>query len=207
MIISSNVFPVRLVFLTAILMSLYVGVPNAAGQTSTNSPQEHIKVVGHLPLNGMQVNQMFVQQRDSKYFLYLHRPAKDAFALVDVTKPDKPVLLNPNALKEAPGSQVQLPAGGSHLVLAVTPEGGAAQATPAGVPLPTETVQFVDMSNPKSAKSLQTFKGVTSVYSDDARKLVYLVNAEGLWIVRHRLTRPMPLCTSEDALTPQPNCQ
>jgi hypothetical protein len=69
------------------------------------------------------------------------------------------------------------------------------------------TVQFVDTSNPKTAKTVKTFKGVTSLYTDNARKLVYLVNAEGLWIVSHRMIRPMPLCTSEEALNPLPDCQ
>jgi hypothetical protein len=207
MTVSSSFLPDRLAFLTTILLSLLVGVPSASAQTSSGSPQEHVKVVGHLPLDGMHVNQMFTQQRDHKFYLYLHRPLKDAFALVDVTDANKPVLLNRDAIKEAPGSQVQPPAGGSVLALTVTPEGGPAHPAPAAIQLPTETVQFVEISDPKNPKSLKAFKGVTSVYSDDARKLVYLVNGEGLWIVSHRMVRPMPLCTSEDAISPLPDCQ
>jgi hypothetical protein len=184
-----------------------VGAGSAAAQTSSDSPQEHVKVVANLPLDGMHVNQMFMQQRDSKFYLYLHRPIKEAFALVDVTNPDKPALLTREALKEPPGSQVLPPASGSVLALTVTPEGGPPHSTPTAVQLPTETVQFVDTSNPKSAKTVKTFKGVTSLYTDNARKLVYLVNAEGLWIVSHRMIRPMPLCTSEEALNPLPDCQ
>lgn len=207
MSISTSIVPGRLAFLSSILLTLLVGVPSAAAQTSSGSPLEQVKVVGHLPLDGMHVNQMFVQQRDHKFYLYLHRPRKDAYVLVDVTKPYKPLLLSRDALKEKPATQVQPPAAGSVLALTVTPEGGTAQAAPAAVQLPTETVQLVDMSNPKSAKTVKTFKGVTSVYPDDARKLVYLVNGEGLWIVRHHMTRPLPLCTSEEALTPLPECQ
>lgn len=207
MLISLNVFPGRSVFLTVILLSLLVVAPRVAAQTPSGSSQEQVKVLAHLPLEGMRVNQMFVQQRGNKSYLYLHRPTKDAFALVDVSKPDKPVLLSRDALKEAPGSQVEAPAGGSVLALTVISEGSAAQAAPAAVQLPTETVHFVDMSNPKSPKSVKSFKGVTSVYSDDARKLVYLVNADGLWIVSHHMTRPMPFCTSEDALNPVPECR
>ena len=207
MTISLSVLSGRLAFLSAISLSLLVGVPSAAAQTSSSSSQEQVKVLAHLPLDNMQVNQMFVQQRDNKFYLYLHRPAKDAFALVDVSKPDKPVLLSRDAMNETPGSQVQPPAGGSVLALTVTPEGGTAHVVPAALKLPTETVQLVDMSNPKSAKSVKTFKGVTSVYPDDARKLVYLVNGDGLWIVSHRMIRPMPLCTSEQALTPLPECR
>ena len=207
MTVSSSVLPHRLTFLTAILLSLLVGARSAVAQTSSGSPQEHVKVVANLPLDGMHVNQMFMQQRDSKFYLYLHRPLKEAFALVDVTNPDKPALLTRDALKEPPGSQVLPPAGGSVLALTVTPEGGPAHAAPTAVQLPTETVQFVDTSNPKSAKTVKTFKGVTTLYTDDARKLVYLVNGEGLWIVSHRMIRPMPLCTSEEALNPLPDCQ
>jgi len=206
MIIFSNFLSGRLAFLTTILLSLLVGV-SSAGQTPTGSSPEHVKVLAHIPLEGMHVNQMFVQQRDNKFYLYLHRPMKDAFALVDVSHPDKPVLLTRDALKEAPGGQVQAPASGSVLALTVTPEAGASHAMPTTVQLPTETVQFVDMSDPKNAKTVKTFKGVTSVFPDDARKLVYLVNGEGLWIVSHRMVRPMPLCTSEEAMNPLPNCQ
>lgn len=198
---------VRLALLSSISLGLLVGVPIAAAQTSSGSSQEQVRVLAHLPLQGMRVNQMFVQQRDNKLYLFLHRPWKDAFALVDVSNPEKPVLLSRDALQETPGSQVQPPASGSVLALAVTPEQGAAHLAPSALKLPTETVQLVDMSNPKSAKSVKTFKGVTSVYPDDARKLVYLVNADGLWIVSHHLHRPMPLCTSEAALTPLPECR
>jgi hypothetical protein len=164
---------------------------NHPAQTSKGS-QEHVKVLANLPLNGMHVNQMFIQQRDTKFYLYLHRPTKEGFALVDVTNPEKPILLSRNALKDAPGGQVQPPADSSALALTVTPEDGPAHTTQAATQLPTETVQFVDMSDPKNAKTVKSFKGVTSVYPDDARKMVYLVNAGGLWIISHRLTRPMP---------------
>ena len=69
-------------------------------------------------------------------------------------------------------------------------------------PLPTETVQLLNMSDPKNVKVMKTFKGVTSIYPDDGRKLVYLVNSDGLWIVSHRMTHPLPLCNSGSALTP-----
>jgi hypothetical protein len=205
--ISFRMLSSGLAFLTTIFLSLLVSVPSAAARTSSGAAEEHVKVVAHLALNGMHVNHMFVQQRGSEFFLYLHRPIKDAFALVDVTNPDKPVLLSRNALKEAPKSQVQPPTGDAVVALTVTPDAAPTHEAPAAVPLPTETVQFVDISNPKSAKTLKTFKGVTSVYSDDARKLVYLVNGEGLWIVSHHMSRAMPLCSSEDAMIPNPDCQ
>jgi len=182
--------------------------PQTAGGLQMVSGQEHITVVGHIPLDGMSVNQMFVQQRNNnKVYLYLHRPTKQAYAVVDVTKPGDPVLLNRDALKQAKGERVEGPATGSVVAIAVTPENGTGSSATPAVQLSTETVQFVDMSDPKNPKSVKTFKGVTSVYPDDSRKLVYLVNGEGLWIVSHHMTHPLPMCNSEAALTSEPDCQ
>lgn len=206
--------PVRFIFL-AVLSSLVALASNttapssanhaiASGLQTTTNGQEHIRVVSHLPLNGMHVNQMFVEQRGDKVYLFLHRPTKQAYALIDVTNPEKPVLLERNAMKSS--GQTEAPGTGSVFAVTVTPEGGSNQPTSAA-PLPTETVNLVDMSDPKKVKTVKTFKGVTSIYREDGRKLVYIVNNEGLWIVSHRMTHPLPLCDSESALSPEPDCQ
>jgi hypothetical protein len=180
--------------------------PETASGLKTISGKEQIKILGHLPLEGMRVNQMFTQSRGDKVYLFLHRPTKDAFAVVDVTNPDKPAIVSRDVLQEKSGEQVQT-APGSVLAIAVTPENGNGQTTAAPVNLPTETVQLVDMSDPKNVKSLKKFTGVTSVYSDDNRKLIYLVNGEGLWVIGHHMTHPLPMCNSEASLTPIPDCQ
>jgi hypothetical protein len=216
MMVSPGVLPSRRLAMTvSVLLCFLAVVSRAPAQTSNNpetasglktiSGKEQIKILGHLPLNGMHVNQMFTQRRGDKVYLFLHRPTKDAFAVVDVTNPNKPSLVSRDVLQEKSGEQVQT-APGSALAIAVTPENGG-QAGAAPVNLPTETVQLVDMSDPKNAKSLKKFTGVTSVYSDDGRKLVYLVNGEGLWVIGHHMTHPLPMCNSEASLTPVPDCQ
>jgi hypothetical protein len=149
---------------------------------------EEIQVLANLPLPDMKVNQMFVKQWNNKTYLYLHQPKEDTYALVDVTKPEKPTLVNREAVK---GSAPEGPVADSPLAITTTKEEGSAKAV---TELPTQTVNFVDLSNPKDQKNVKTFKGVTSMYSDDVNKLVYLVNAEGLWIVRHRNARALPVC-------------
>lgn len=169
---------------------------------------EHIRVVGHLPLENMHVNSMFVEQRNSKTYLYLHRPSKDAYAVVDVTDPQHPKIVTRDTLKESDAMKVEGPATGSAFGIAVAPETSGSSNEPSGpVILPSETVQFIDMSNPKDVKAVKTFKGVTAMYPDNPRRLVYLVNGDGLWIVNHHLNHPLPLCNSESALTPLPDCQ
>ena len=188
---------------------LAAGAPRAAARTaSSESPSEHVDETAHLPLDGMHVNEMFVERLDNnKVYLYLQQPTRESFAVVDVTNPDKPVLLSRDALQESAGGQVQPPVEGSALALVFVPEGSHADPSQSTEPLPTETVKFLDMSDPKNVKSLRTVTGVTSVYEDDARNLVYLVNGEGLLIVRHYMPLPVHLCGSEDALNPLPNCQ
>ena len=210
--------PVRMLWSTLVAsLSLVAGLLAAApvaGQDPA-AAQESAKVVGHLELPGIHVNQMFVQREDKKILLYLHRPNKRAFAVVDVSKPEKPGMLDPASLREPSRERVDVSASNPSLGIAVAPEdrsaqaGGQNNAPPATAPitLSTETVKILDLNDPARPKVLLTFAGVTSMLLDDSRKLIYIVNNEGLWIVRHRQLRPMPFCTSEDALMQQPNCQ
>jgi len=219
---TSTFSPLRWVLLSGACTAFLFCVSNASAQNSANAQQsanpgtasglqipsagtEHIQVAGHLPLENMQVNQMFVEQRGSRVYLFLHRPSKRAYAVVDVTRPDEPALLNRDAFKESNSSRMEGPATGSVFAINATPE--SESGNPQSPALSTETIQFVDMSNPKDIKTVRTFKGVTAMYPDDSRKLVYVVNNDGLWIVSHHMTHPLPLCNSESALTPEPDCQ
>jgi hypothetical protein len=202
-----------------IVLSLFASVLGAptdgAAQTPPGAAAEQVKVVGHLALSGIHVNQMFTQSRDGKQYLYLHRPTRQAFAVVDVTKPEKPVLVERATLTETPQAHVDVNPANSLLAIAVSPEGNAgasevqakSEAGAATVALPTETVRLMDLSDPKHPKTLKTFTGVTSMLPDDSRKLIYIVNSEGLWLVRHHQSRPMPMCSSADSLIQDPNCQ
>lgn len=193
---------VTLILVLALAHSIEGRPPRAA-----QSP-EQVSVTGHLELQGMRVKQMFLQQRGSKYYLLLRRADKNAFAIVDVTNPGSPALADRNALPEPAGGNVDLPAQGSALAIAFVPDStaAAAAAKPADN-LPTETVRLIDLTDPRHPKTLKTFNKVTSVASDDGRKLVFLVNNEGLWVISHHRNRPLPMCTSESEIEPEPNCQ
>ena len=170
--------------------------------------QEQIRVAGHLDLQGMQVKQMFLQQRDNKSYLFLRRADQNAFAIVDVTNPNRPVLADQSALPELAGGTLELPPG-STLAIAFVPEQNS-------TPTASETlasdvtlmkVRLIDLSDPREPKTMKIFNSVTSVASDEGRLLVFLANNEGLWIVSHHQNRPLPMCTSESAIEPLPNCQ
>ena len=199
-----NILPVSVTLILVLALAHSIeGRPPRAAQ----SP-EQVSVTGHLELQGMRVKQMFLQQRGSKYYLLLRRADKNAFAIVDVTNPGSPALADRNALPEPAGGNVDLPAQGSALAIAFVPDStpAAAAAKPADN-LPTETVRLIDLTDPRHPKTLKTFNKVTSVASDDGRKLVFLVNNEGLWVISHHRNRPLPMCTSESEIEPEPNCQ
>jgi len=186
-----------LVPLISLLSFAFLSVMPSVARDKKHTGEE-IRVLANLPLPDIQVNQLFVQEWDHKSYLYLHQPKDDVYALVDVTKPEKPTLLNRSAAKPAEGTP-----GNSPLAISATQEEGTA---PKAAPkeLPAQTINFMDTSNPKEPKTIKSFKGVTAMYSDDTRKLVYLFNAEGLWIVSHRNTTPLPVCGASGAFGP--NC-
>jgi hypothetical protein len=185
-----------LVPLTVLLFAFLNVRPSVARDKKQTG--EEVRVLANLPLQDIQVNQLFVQEWNNKSYLYLHQPKDDVYALVDVTKPEKPTLLNRSAAKPTEGTP-----GNSPLAISATQEEGAVQKA-ALKELPAQTINFMDTTNPKEPKTIKSFKGVTAMYSDDARKLVYLVNAEGLWIVSHRNTTPLPVCGASGVVGP--NC-
>jgi hypothetical protein len=201
-----NILSVSVALLLVLaLAQRFEGQPPRAPQTPVQ-----VSVAGHLELQGIRVKHIFVQHRGSKYYLFLRRTDKNAFVIVDVTNPGKPVVADRNALPEPAGGNVDLPEPGSALAMAFVPESAPAAGGAAGKPadsLPTETVRLIDLADPRHPKTLKTFNKVTSVASDDGRKLVFLVNDEGLWIISHHRNRPLPLCTSESEIEPLPDCQ
>lgn len=194
----------------AMVSTIFTLVPSVLAQQPGDSPVQ-VSIAGHLDLPGMVIEQMYLRQRGDKSYLFLHRADKNAFAIVDVTNPSKPVLVERRALAEPAGGNVALPAPGSRLAIAVEPtkasgSSGSGVSASAATP-PTQSVRLVDTSDLRHPKTIKTFEGVTTMATDDGRKLVFLVNGEGLWIVSHHRDRPLPMCTTEDAEKAEPACQ
>ena len=194
---------VTLILILAVAHSLQ-GQPPRAQQS-----QEQVSVAGHLELQGIRVKQMFLQRRGGKNYLFLRRADKNAFAIVDVTNPGNPVLTDRDALREPAGGKVDLPAPGSALAIAFVPDSGpaASPARAAADSSPTETVRLIDLTDPRHPKTVRTFNKVTNVVNDDGRKLIFLLNNEGLWIISHHRNQPLPMCTSESEIESIPDCQ
>jgi hypothetical protein len=180
-------------FLSGIVLTLVALVSLASAATA----EEPAKVIAHITLPGTAVRQMFLQRHDRKQYLYLQQRAH--FIVVDVTDPKNPSIV------ERTASRGSLESIGSGLALTVAPEKGSTSPQPSTVP--TQVVNVMDLSDPKHPRTIRTFNGVTSILPDDTRKLVFIASNEGLSVLSHKQPFHLPLCTSEDAMEPDPECQ
>jgi hypothetical protein len=168
------------------LISPFFGPGTTVAATQDNSQTvtgDRVAVVAHLPLPGSAVRQIFMTQENGKQYLLLQQNVR--FTVVDVTDPKNPKIV------ERVGSEGKLASVGAGLAIAVQSD-QSGQTT-----VPTQTVRLVDLRDPKHPRVLKTLTGVTSIYSEDGRQLIYVTNSDGLWIVKHYETFRLPLCTSE----------
>jgi hypothetical protein len=148
-----------------------------------NKTIERTTVLAHLPVPGSAVRQIFLQQENGTQYLYLQQNVH--FTVVNVTDPKNPRIVERIAVG------AKLTEVGSGLAIAIqTDKSGQGS-------VPTQSVRLLDLSDPKNPRTVKSFDGVTSIYSEDGRKLIYLTNSEGLWIVKHSETHPLPMCDSE----------
>jgi hypothetical protein len=189
---SARVFVGAVLILMAVF--LHFNPSDAATQNnSNNGSKEKINVVGHLPLQGSAVRQIFLQQENGKQYLYLQQNAH--FTVVDVTDPKNPRVVD----RVTSGAKLTDVSAG--VAIAVQSD----QAGQASVP--TQTIRLVDVSDPKNPHTAKKFDGVTSVYSEDGRQLIYITNNEGLWVIKHYETFRLPMCTSESEENSVAQCQ
>jgi hypothetical protein len=165
------------------------------------------RVIAHLPLQEAPGNEMFLQGKGNKQYLFVQKASKQGFTVIDVTKPRLPSLVN-RATPSSDATAGKLEMAGPDVGLAEVPDKNS-KGVIRSTDNPTETVKILDLSDPAHPKVLQTFTGVTSVLQDPGRGLIYLANNDGLWILNHskpgmtpeRKKRP---CGSEDALAAMP---
>src|ERR1700693_1315916 len=83
----------------------------AKHRTVKPAPQQ-ASVIAHVLLPGASVSQLVLQQHDGKQYLYIEKASKEGFAIVDVTKPDKPNIIRSEAWpNEASTGKLQMVGG------------------------------------------------------------------------------------------------
>lgn len=145
-----------------------------------SAPKDEIEVVGHITLTGDPVRHFFTTQHYSSYYLYAEHQTGRNVTLIDVTGTNRPSVLGDVAYTANNGSaSLSVVAGTSALVTSEPAAAGSAQAP--------RTIRIMDFSDPQNPKIAREFTGVTAMSRDDRRGLIFLANAEGIWILRQHL--------------------
>jgi len=183
-------------------------VPCTSASTGDFYPSYEAKIVGHVVLSGNPARQMLLQQTGRKEYLYVKQASQPGFTVIDVTKPTKPQVVNHI-------SQRDLTIVNPGLAIAVSPEkasAGSSQDPRSASPntqsrATAETVRVLNLSNPAKPRTVETFNGVTSMARDDGRKLIFVANHDGIWILSHQTVLRRHECSSSDAISSAiPNC-
>jgi hypothetical protein len=189
------------------LSVLFLTIKSEASQGDFYTSYTDTKVIAHVPLSGGSAQQMFLQQVGRREYLYLQQASNRGFTVIDVSKSAKP-----NIVTHVPRENLTLVASG--LAIAEAPDSTAAgssgvdenaEGTRGGGSAPQQ-IRVLDVSDPAHPRTVQSFTGVTSILSDDARGLVYVANREGIWILSHQQLLRRHECSSSDAISPMPNC-
>jgi hypothetical protein len=140
-------------------------------------PKDKIEVVGHIPLTNGPVRHFLATQHYSSYYLYAERGPGQAATLIDITKTNQPAVLADVAYAPNSGSgNLTLVAGTAALVSSDPAAPTAAQ--------PLQTIRIMDFSDRQNPQVAREFTGVTAMSRDNGRGLIFVANADGIWILQ-----------------------
>jgi hypothetical protein len=140
-------------------------------------PKDEIEVVGHIPLTNGPVRRFLATQHFSSYYLYAERDPGQATTLIDVTKTNQPSVLADVAYAPNSGSDSLTLVAGTAALVSSEPAAPAAARAP-------QTIRVMDFSDPKNPKVAREFTGVTAMSRDGGRGLIFVANADGIWILQ-----------------------
>jgi len=157
-------------------MTMLASLGAAKNKKQKGDPKDQIEVVGHVALASSAVKRFIATQHYSSYYLYAEH-ADGTLTLIDVTKKNEPVVLGDvtSASSAASGSLTAV-AGTAALV-----SSGPAPVSADQLP---QTLTIMDLSDPKNPKISRQFTGVTAVSREGGRGLIFLANADGLWVLQ-----------------------
>jgi hypothetical protein len=167
-------------------------------------PSYEAKIVGHVLLSGTPTRQMSLQQEGRKSYLYVRQASQQDYTVFDVTKPARPKQINQISQRDL--TMIRPGLATSEKPDTSRSSGQAANASGSQTRTP-ETVRVLDLSDPAHPKTIRTFNGVTNVVRDDGRKLIYVANNDGIWILSDQVVLRRHLCSSSDEISSAiPNC-
>jgi hypothetical protein len=141
--------------------------------------KDAIEVVGHIPQTGGPVRRFVATQHYSSYYLYAEHEAGGNITLIDVTKTSQPAVLADVAYAPNGGAGSLTVVAGTAALVSSEPASSTAAQQP-------QTFRIMDFSDPKNPKVAREFTGVTAMSRDNQRGLMFVANADGIWILQQR---------------------
>jgi hypothetical protein len=162
------------------LLTLVASRAGASDRAATKPFEPAIAVVAHLPLNGGPADQLFVREGPkNQILLYIVHESGRATSVIDITQPAHAALVT--GIDAAPGAMGgRVVTVGANTLIVENDQSPAAEA-----PHQSRIVRLFDLSDPATPRVALQFEHVSAYVLDASRSLIYLVNDEGLWIVRH----------------------
>lgn len=145
-------------------------------KTPPKAAQDSIEVIGHIPASGGPITRFLTTQHYRSFYLYAERDAGQKFTLIDVTKPNAPAVLAEMPIGPAGQAGSLSVVAGTAALVTTAPE-TAVRST-------SQTLRIMDFSNPAGPKVTREFAGVTATARDDRRGVIFIANAEGIWILQ-----------------------
>ncbi len=162
------------------LFAGFIVVTSASYAKDKMPKNDEIEVVGHVPLTNGPVRRFFTTQHFSSYYLYAEHDPGGNITLIDVTRMTQPAVLSDVSYPSNGGSGSILAVAGTAALIASEPGSQAIAAAP-------QTIRIMDFSDPQRPKVAREFTDVTAIGRDDRRGLVFVANADGVWILHQHL--------------------
>lgn len=163
----------------AVLTLLAAVTPVAVAKRKSNKADDPLAaVVGHLVLPAP-ASHLLSADDGRRHYLLIDQDSKEGFIVVDVTEPTQPTIAKRIAWpNQASTGKVRLVT--ASLALTSAPENSGTASAPA------QSMNLLDLRDPSNPKAIKGFSGVTGMLVDESRSLMYVTNAEGLWVVKYK---------------------
>ena len=163
------------------IVVLVAAVPSLDGKDKKPKfdPQDAIEVIAHIPATSGPVRRFMTTQHYSSQYLYVEHDAGQGVTLIDITNATHPLVLG----------EVSYPAnGGPASLIAVS--GTATLVTNQGAPSSVpQSIRIMDLADSKNPKVAREFTGVTAIARDEPRRLIFVANGDGIWILYQSLAQ------------------
>jgi hypothetical protein len=174
----ANLSSMTLALLSAVLL---VSGGASAKERKTKRSDNQAHVVAHISFSGLSAVDMTMQRKvNDKYYLYVQHSKDQGISIVDISKPDQPKAVAVVQWPD-PAASNRMNVTGDLAIIAETNVQRRSNSN--------DDLVLWDLSNPAVPRVVQKFEGVVK-WLQDERDFIYVLNAEGLWVVSNPENRP-----------------